>query len=1753
MRHVLDRPADTGSAGNRGTAGVRTFLIADIRGWTAFTSERGDEAASQLAAKFAELVGEGVEAWGGQVVELRGDEALAVFDSPRDALRASLDLQGAFEAETSIEPDLPLTVGIGLDAGEAVPVGDGYRGAALNVAARLCAEAKAGETLATQDVAHLAGPLPGISYAELAPTQLKGLKHEITPIRVTPAERKTPAEPAGAPIGRQDTDLALPAELEPIVPLAGRQSELRWLAWHWRRTRHGDGRLVVISGVPGIGKTRLASELATLAHAGGGAVTYIPSSRQPADLTDAARGDRARLIVVDDLDAAPFALATGVAQLRDEVANRPVMVVVIHRDQAARELLSIVERLAPERQRRRLAPLGPESVRAIAALYAGGAADRVPVSELIERSGGIPAAVHRWSSAWARQSIGERLEDAARRTSDSRRTLRAAEDELISGVSDMELVRDRSELFLATASDSGISSRVGTCPYKGLAAFEATDADYYFGRERLVAELVARLVGSNFLALIGASGSGKSSALSAGLIPALAGGVLPGSESWRVVTLRPGEHPMLELERALGSDLEAALAGVTSGQRLLLVVDQFEEVFNSTRDEAERARFVEVLTTDREALKVVLAVRADHYGHCAAYPPLAQLVGGSSVLVGALSSAELAAVIEHPANRVGLRVEPELTQALLADVGDEPGTLPLLSTALLELWQAREGGWLTLAAYRAAGGVRGAVARLGESAYAALTTDQRHLARSIFLRLAGVGEGAAIVRRRVPLEEFSARDNGEIDAALQKLVSARVLTAGDGYVEVAHEALLREWPRFQTWLQEDAAGRQLRLHVIGASSDWAARGREAGDLYRGARLAAALEWAGEHDEELNALEREFLQQSRQESEAEVERQRRTNRRLRLLLAGAGVLLVLTVAGGGFAAYQAELARQSEQAAIQAEDQARQSEQSARDSEQNALEAQETAEQAEQFARSRELAASAIAARDEDPALSKLLAIASASIADPPLESVAALHRAWDADRVIYRYAWPADHDVGYLNVDIDPSARYVVAAGGAFEGSDYVEVVDRVSDERRWSFQPSTEGLRVGAAYFTPDGSRVVFGAFFGAEPPPGASSAEAGIYVRDAHTGAVINTIATGDCGASVVAVSNITAIAYTSNAPTCLTFIGSPFRHDLSLESIDLATGQRTTLTNAASGNDADAVSADGSTVVFDDLTEEGSATVIVARPFTGQRVALPDAWTMDISTDGSRLVVDDGTYLKVWDLDVANLSTLSGAPPISVFAPDYNTHAYFAEFALDGLSVFSTGADGHLHQWDIESGDEIFSYGAAELRPAPSTAGLVLVPSAAGHEALLIDTSLRAEITTFDNTAFAATAFPGDRCGRSRAQDPLSSIDGLSSVANVVAVSNDCWDDATPVTDTLTLLDRTSLEAIGLVRAGAVGALSPDGTRLARRSHRIDDRGELFWGPVEVVDVASGQTLFQLEGLCWFDSLQGQGQGMNPLRKARLEHANAGCSDFPATPFAMAAYQRHDIRWSPDGRMIALIDFVDGYVGIWNALDGTLIAGSLDMYDPALRAYDVAFTPDSTHLVISYTTELAVFATSNALATVSTTDWQVEATRELPAGAVNVYLLGPSADGSSMIAVSGKGGFNTAADKTLYWIDPITLVDTRPPVPRIIPSTMVAATLNDDSTLVALGAADGSIRVWDDNGRLVHQVDFPGHPILGLAFISDTHLGVLLDDGQLRVVTLDAQELLDIARNSLTRGFTQEECDRYHFDPCPTLEQMRSPLGL
>jgi hypothetical protein len=348
--------------------------------------------------------------------------------------------------------------------------------------------------------------------------------------------------------------------------------------------------------------------------------------------------------------------------------------------------------------------------------------------------------------------------------------------------------------------------------------------------------------------------------------------------------------------------------------RLVLVVDQFEETFTSCRNEHERAAFLAALTAAAQAgdgyASVVLVVRGDYYGHCAADRMLAELLAANHVLVGPMSEAELRRAVERPAERAGLQLEAGLVEQLIEDVAGEPGGLPLLSTALLECWRHRQGRTLTLAGYHASGGVKGAVGRLAERAFGRLDPGQQTAARRLLLRLAGPGEGELVVGRRVPLAELDLDHDPDMGAALAALTDARLLTTAEATVEVAHEALLGQWPRLRGWLEEDAHGRALHRHLTRAASEWQAGGRDPGELYRGARLAAALEWAKEHSAELNQLERAFLDHSRQAAEHEVtqarrraEHEARSNRRLRGLLAGLAAVLVVAVVAAALAVVQ----------------------------------------------------------------------------------------------------------------------------------------------------------------------------------------------------------------------------------------------------------------------------------------------------------------------------------------------------------------------------------------------------------------------------------------------------------------------------------------------------------------------------------------------------------------------------------------------------------------------------------------------------------------------------------------------------------------------------------------------------------------------------------------------------------------------------------------------------------------------------------
>jgi WD40 repeat protein/class 3 adenylate cyclase len=1208
---------------------TRTFLIADVRGYTAFTREHGDAAAGRLAARFAGLAREAAAARGGEVLELRGDEALAVFASPEQAVRAAVELLDACAEETAADPTLPLTVGVGVDVGEAVPVEGGYRGTALNTAARLCSKAVAGEVLVSRAVAEATGRVEGLRLEDRGSLELKGFD---APVDAVGVRGEPPQRPAGeVPEGSR---VALPLELDTFTPLVGRADQLRWLRGTWRLARRGRGRLLFLSGPAGIGKTRLVAELASEVHGRTGVVRYAGAGGAGTALAlgalrDAMHATSPTLVVLDDLDVLGVDVVTVLGGSSEALQRRPVMVVATFRDaEGLPALASLVERTdVHEDAHRTLPPLDAGSVHEVGRLYAGHDVDDLPLESVIRASGGVPARVHETLSDWARNEAGRRLEAAAGYLA-AGRSRRSADLAFANNVIALKLGR----LYRV---QQGAAHGADGCPYKGLDPFRAEDAAYFFGRERLVGELAARTVGAGLLGVVGASGSGKSSAVMAGLVPSLSAGLLPGSDRWRALTVRPGAHPIRELRLALtaagfevdGEDpLAHAIRNAEGGSRIVLILDQFEELFAGDVDPEERRAFLRSLadaSEDPERFVAVPTLRGDFYAHLADHAEVAQLFAENHVLLGPMSADELRRAIELPARRAGMHVEAALTDALIADVEEEPGGLPLLSTALVELWGAREAGWLTLEAYERSGGVRGAVARLAERSFERLSDAERQAARRVLLRLVGTGEGDSPVRRRVPTNEFDLERDVVAHSVLARFTQDRLLTQSDGWVEVAHEALIREWPRLADWLEEDLEGHRLRAHLTQAASRWDREHRDPGELFRGARLSATLDWASAHAEELNQLERTFLTESRQASEREAERHRRTNRRLRALLAGVAVLLVVALVAGGLAVVQRARAERERQVAF-----------------------------------ARELTYAAAASLRSDPERSILLAMeavrtyrkASAPVGKDALET---LHGAVQASGVALTLEHPST-----ANAAFSPDGG-LIATGGSLKGTN--QYVAAIWDARTGEFLHELEGHTgdINDLNFSPDGSLLA------------TVGADRTANIWDPTTGERLRTLTGHTADVQGVSFSNDGSLLATSG-------------WDGTLRLWDVASGRQVRSITIGEGLCYNGFSPDDAAVAVGHCYGDTGTIWSVE---SGRRLVTLEghgAGVVGVSfdPDGGRVATGslDGT-IGIWDAKTGErLMTLEG----------HRDWVFATPFSPDGDMVASASTDGTARVWDARTGE-------------------------------------------------------------------------------------------------------------------------------------------------------------------------------------------------------------------------------------------------------------------------------------------------------------------------------------------------------------------------------------------------------------------------------------------------------------------------------
>jgi WD40 repeat protein/DNA-binding SARP family transcriptional activator len=1066
----------------------------------------------------------------------------------------------------------------------------------------------------------------------------------------------------------------------------------------------------------------------------------------------------------------------------------------------------------------------------------------------------------------------------------------------------------------------------GEPPFKGLHYFSEADSDLYFGRERLIGELAGHLqAGQRFLGVIGASGSGKSSLVRAGLVPALrvdtgaedesaAGGRSP---RWRTAILTPTARPLDALAAAVTSPgltetarklaeamianpqtLRAYLATELPGdaqpaedgaapERWLLIIDQFEEVFSLCRDDAQRRAFIDALLAAIDPAtgapaSLVIALRADFYAQCGQHAALRQALAAHQAFIGPMNADELRRAIEVPAQQGGWQFEPGLVDLILRDTGEEPGALPLLSHALLETWLRRRGRVLTLQAYAEAGGVHGAIARTAETVYNhRVTAEQQPLVRSILLRLTELGDDGADTRRRVTMQELasSSASPEQIQSVLQILSDARLITVDQDTVEIAHEALIREWPALRQWLAEDRDGLRLHRRLTEAAQAWEEMDRDPDELYSGARLAAAREWAETHPGELNALEAQFLtasvelgerrvreqavQQAReldaaralaetQRQKADMERQLadeqrqavlRLRRRALLLTAALATALVLA----GLALF------------LRAEGQ-----QEARRADANAA----RAEQERRVAFSRELAAAAMSNLALDPERSILLAMAAISqtrAADlpAPREAEEALHQALLTSRL--RQTLPGPYGVAF-----SPEGERLATGG-----PDSSTIVwDIASGQPALSFTGHSGDLYGVSVQYSPDGQRLV------------TASADGTAAVWDAADGRELARLHGH--------INNVYDAQFSPDGSRIATTSA-----DGTVRLWDADTGENLLVMrqpNAAGF----AFDPQGTRLAV--ATAAASDTpVVIWDTATGQRIgaigsAARDTRSVDFDPAGARIALAAGNGdSAIWDMD-------SGERLVSL---DRRTPAYSVRFSPDGLRIATGGDDGVVRVWDAATG------------------GLLL--TLPGHTGTVTNLDFNRAGDLLATASIDGTTRLWD-VGSAGSQELLT-VPGHEAVVYSVDWSADgarlatsSWDRQGKVWDAITgdLLASLPEHPDSIARI----AFSPDGRRVATAAYD---------GVVRIWDSAGGQLMRAWTAHGPLDIDVAWDPGGQRLATGGSDGAvklwDATTGELLATLDGHSD-RVHRVAWSPDGALVASASW-DGTARLWQAATGESLA--------------------------------------------------------------------------------------------------------------------------------------------------------------------------------------------------------------------------------
>ena len=1330
-----------------------------------------------------------------------------------------------------------------------------------------------------------------------------------------------------------------------------------------------------------------------------------------------------------------------------------------------------------------------------------------PLPLLAEHRSGLPAALDRVISRAAAKNPEDRYPDALALLDGFHRALDGALTPPI---------------FILAAEEESNADVIN--PYKGLRAFSEADADDFFGRETLIRQLLGRLGDTSassggelthFLAVVGPSGSGKSSVVKAGLMPALRHGGLPGSENWFLVDLIPGPHPFEELEAALlrvaANPPASLLTQLKENERgllravnrilpadpsieLVLVIDQFEEVFTLLADETERALLLNSLVSavldERSRVRIIITLRADFIDRPLRYMDFGELIQRRSEFVLPLTPDEVERAILGPAQRAGLRLEPGLAVAMTRDVGDQPGGLPLLQYALTELFDKCITGveghprLLTKQAYTEIGGVLGALGRRAEEVYASLDEAGQSGARQLFLRLVTLGEGVEDTRRRVLLAEIESLtvDGGtktvdgrrwteeasrsptvfgppstvhNLPSIVNSFVHHRLLSLDrdpitrGATVEVAHEALIRVWSRLREWLNNSRADVRMQRQLALAATEWTQAKEDASFLLTGTRLEQFEGWAADAQIALTQSEQAYLDASiveRTHQQAdESERQRReleaaqklaeTERQslIRLRLRNRVITTVGLIA--------ILLALLAGIFGLQSYQNAQLANQNAQRAEQNA----QRAGQAATLASVRELAASAVSNLTIDPERSILLALQAVqttySVDKTALpEAELALHQAVQASHLQLTLAGKTGQ---MLTVAFSPDGTRVAT----YSEDGTVKIWGAANGAQLFSF--AGHGTKGGIVdgytrlAFSPDGARL------------------AATDVRQVKIWEVVS-------GKELLIIpdhfSDISALAYSPDGKKIA--YGDGF----------------------------------GSTYIADAVTGK---TIFGLVPMSGSEVGAVRA--LAYSRDGMRLAtLFINNVVGVWDTELGKELTQN--------ASIKQTRSF--TFSLDGMRLLQTTNAGSPDMWDIATAKILPSFLTNMTDAAPffitfSPDGTCLATGNQSGTASIWDATTGQELLTLrghTGQVYSVAFSPDGKRLTTASQDGTAKI----------------W-DITP--------DREVLTISGHIAPISAVAFNPDGTRIATA-------GALWEEPAKIWDAASGQVLLTTSS-AYHEIINGL--AFNPdgtrLATAKLKHDStdntgtvkmwdvASGEELPNLLIGIVGTDSssNHLAFSPNGMRLATTNHRYKTVEVWDVATNKSIfslSGNTSIIE------SVTYSPDGTRL-----------ATGSEDGSVKVWDSSSGALLQtFPGGHTGiVWNVVYSPDGTRLATANADGTgkvWDAATGKEL-----LTLTGHANQVKDIAFSL--------DGKQLITSSDDGSVKIWDAaTGKELLTIVRDAGPIASIDISPDgTRLLTGNADGTARVYFLRVEDLIALAKSRVTRSLTTAECQKYlHVNSCP-----------